>query len=157
MSDQLGPRWPTITEPDLSVGGILDTVMSLKMSMELLTGQRGFDPSYSVDSRFDTVTKSLNDLSATVSTQITVAVNDNSALAQRVDLVEAEIYEARDGSVDLHASIVKVDTASVTRDGALSTSISQVSAKADTNAANITTNNTASVTRDNALASSIST
>ncbi len=125
----LGTRWPTIPEPEQDAGSILASVLQLKMSMEMLTGQRGVDPTYSVDYNRTILSKTLDGLSAVVSENKRVAVNADEALAERTTLVEAEIVAARAGEPNLSARIVSVDTASVSRDGALATSISSVLAR----------------------------
>ncbi len=128
-------RWPTIPDPDGTLPGQLRTLTEIKMAMELLTGQRGFDPSYSIDNMRTTLTKTLNDLTATVSENRLVAVNENAALAQRTTLIEAEITAARQGDPSLNARIVSVDTASVSRDNgiysAMASSFTAVNARVD--------------------------
>ncbi len=122
-------RWPTFPEPTGDLASQLELLGALKMSMELITGQRGFDESYSVDKRFDTITKSVNGVSSTISEIRNIAINDSSALAERITLVEVEIDTARNGEPNLNARIVDVDTASVSRDGALASSVSIVQAR----------------------------
>lgn len=133
MSDPVntGPRWPTIPEPGTDPSIMLSSVIRLKEAMELLTGQRGFDQSYSVDYRIDTMQKTLDFQSATFSEKIQLSVNQYGALAERTTLIEAEILAARDGEPSLNARIVSVDTASVDRDGALAQSVDIVQARVD--------------------------
>ena len=124
MSDPTGPRWPTIPQPGTDPLSMLESVERLKEAMELLTGQRGFDETYSVDNNFRTLRKELGGLSAVFSERIELAVNQYGALVERTTALEVR-------SDDMDARIIEVDTASIDRDGALATSIDIVQASVD--------------------------
>lgn len=104
--------------------------MRLKEGYEMLTGQRGPNE-YSMVEGLTIIQKRLGGSTARMYELNRLVVEANLALAERTQLIEAEITNARGGNTTLTARITQVDQARVTGDAALASSITTVEAKAN--------------------------
>lgn len=134
------PSYPSLLEPSLDPGSLKKSILRLNEVVEMMTGQRG-KAEYSLQEGMLSIRKSLTIQNTTIEASIReineVMVSADEALAQRTTIIEAEIENARGGSLDLAARITSVDLARVTGDSALASSITTVETQVGAHTASI--------------------
>lgn len=140
MPDAL-PTYPSLLQPSLDPGSLQKSILRLNEVVEMITGQRG-KAEYSLQEGMVSIRKSLTIQNSVITASIReineTFVSADKALAQRTTLIEAEIENARGGETDLSARITSVDTARVTGDEALATSVDTLQTQVDGNTAQLT-------------------
>jgi hypothetical protein len=139
--------YPSIPDPNLDPGAMLNTLTRLKETVELITGQSK-DHRFSFPNQVRIVERRSATSSARFTESLQIQANSIEAVVIRTTTLEADMGQAQ-------ADIVNEQTVRATADTALATSITTVQANVDTVDARVTTEQTARATADTALATSI--
>jgi len=141
--------YPSIPDPAMDLGAVLNTVSRLKETVEMMSGQRG-DKRFSFPDTLRSVEAKSATSAARFTEQLTVTANSLEAVVTRTTTLEAQMGDAI-------ASIVEEQTARATADTAMASEITTLTATVDSVSAQIVTESTARANADSALASQITT
>ncbi len=141
--------YPSIPDPNIDPGAMLNTLNRLKETVELMTGQRQ-DKRFSFPSQVQAVERRSATSSARFSEELRVQANSIEAVVVRTTTLEAQMGVA-------NAAITTEQTVRATADIALASDITTLTATVGSVNAQLISESTTRATADTALASSITT
>ena len=115
--------YPSIPDPNMDLGSVLNTVNRLKETVELITGQRQ-DKRFSFPNRVEIVERRSAAGTARFTEQLQIQANNLQSIVVRTETLEADLG-------DVEASVINEATARAAADGALASNITTVQATAN--------------------------
>lgn len=106
------PQYPSVPEPSQDLPSIKEALMRLKEGYEMLTGQRG-RAEYNLVEGLISIHKQLGNSTARMLELNEIRVSETSASAKRIEILEAEISDARGVEPDLAAKLTVMSEATV--------------------------------------------